>query len=81
MKGRGKGGWASAHSSRLKKRAGAEVFTERVKDASTATTSSFSIPKAGEPFPESLCPSKNVIGMDEVWSWEGWLWFRGPSRL
>lgn len=67
--GGGRGGGASARSSPLggrkkKKERSAEVFAERVKDASTATTSSFSIPKTGASLPESLCPSKkrNQVG-------------------
>jgi hypothetical protein len=74
MKGRGEGRLSLSpfQSAEKNKRSGAEVFTEKVKDASTATTSSFSIPKTGEPFPESPCPSKNVMRVDGVWSWERW---------
>lgn len=64
-----------------KKEWGAEVFTERVKDASAASTASSSIPKTGESLPESLFPSKNAIRLDGGWSWERWLWFRGCSCL
>lgn len=82
MKGRGEGRLSlSPFQSAEKKSGGEEVFTEGVKDASTASTSSFSIPRTGQPFPGSLCPSKNVIRVDGVWSWERWLWFRGPSCL